>query len=279
MTTSTATTGIGGILPDQYGPLIVQPVQAASVAYAVATQLATQSHEFHVPIVKTDAAAAWYAEGQDLNLADGTYGELIATPAKVAGLTAVTRELAMDSNPAAAQIIGDGLARSIAVQVDAAFFGSVAAPAPSGLGALVGVTDVPAGTAWTNVDAFIDAIYAAEAVGAGLTSWVANPADAKLLSKLKQASGSNVPLLQPDPTAATRRAIAGVPLYVSPAVTVGTVWGIPRDRVLVITREDVTLEVDRSVYFASDKVAVKAVMRVAFAFPHPAAVTKIHLSA
>lgn len=69
--------------------------------------------------------------------------------------------------------------------------------------------------------------------------------------------------------------IGGVPLYVSPAVTTGVVWGIPKDRVVVALRDDTRLEVDRSVFFTSDRVAVKATMRVGFAFPHPAAVIKI----
>ncbi len=48
-------------------------------------------------------------------------------------------------------------------------------------------------------------------------------------------------------------------------------WGIPADRVMVVMRDDVRLEVSRDAYFSSDRVAVKATMRVGFAFPHPAA--------
>lgn len=52
-------------------------------------------------------------------------------------------------------------------------------------------------------------------------------------------------------------------------------WGIPRDRVLVVVRDDPRVEVDRGVYLTSDRVAIKATMRVGFAFPHPAAIVKI----
>lgn len=279
MTMFTTSTDVGGILPDQYGQLIVQPVQAAAVAYQVATNIPTSATEFHVPIVTDDAGAAWVAEGAEITPDDATLDEDVVTPSKVAGLTAITRELANDSSPAAAQIVGDSIARSIARQIDIAFFGTTTANGPSGLGSLTSTGTVDAGTAWADLDAFAEAIADAETAGATLTSFVANPADALLLAQLKDETGSNRPLLGTDPTQATRRLVLGVPLYVSPAVTAGTVWGIPRDRVLVVTREDVTLEVDRSVYFTSDRVAVKATMRVGFSFPHPAAVQKISLSA
>ena len=102
---------------------------------------------------------------------------------------------------------------------------------------------------------------------------------AALQQQLKQATGSNLPLLGSDPTVATRRTILGAPLFVSPAVAASTAWGIPADRAMVVMRDDVRLEVSRDAYFSSDRVAVKATMRVGFAFPHPAAVVKVALTA
>ncbi|MHB1063214.1 MAG: phage major capsid protein [Georgenia sp.] len=284
MTMFTTTTDVSGITPDDYGALIVQPVQAESVAYAVSTNIATRSTRFNVPIITEDPNAAWVAEGAEITADDATMEELTITPPKVAGLTAITRELAADSSPAAAEIVGQGLARNIARQIDAAFFGTSGASTvqPDGLEDLTGVNVVSTGagvTAWANLDPFAEAIADAETVGAAVTAFVANPADALALAQLKDETGSNRPLLGTDPTQPTRRLVLGVPLYVSPAVSVGTVWGIPRDRALIITREDVTLEVDRSVYFTSDRVAVKAVMRAGFGFPHAAAIQKVTLAA
>ena len=59
------------------------------------------------------------------------------------------------------------------------------------------------------------------------------------------------------------------------AVAAGTVWGIPRDRVFIVVREDVTLDIDKSAYFASDSVGVRAIMRVGFGYPHEAAVVRL----
>lgn len=279
MTTLTTTPDVAGILPGDYGPLIIQPVEAESAAFRAATIFTTGAETFHVPVITDDAGASWVEEGSEIPLDDATFAELEVRPAKAAGLTSVSRELAEDSSPAAGTIVGQSIARSLARTIDLAFFGALAAPAPSGLAALTGVSAVDAPAAFTDLDPFAQAIADAEQVGATLTSFVANPADALSLSTLKEETGSNRALLGADATQATDRRILGVPLLVSPAVAVGTVWGIPNARVLVVRRTDVRIETSPHLYFSSDRVAVRATMRVGFAFPHPAAVVKITAAA
>ncbi len=92
-----------------------------------------------MPLVTADPTAAWVAEGADIPLSDSTRSEITVVPRKVAGLTVVSREPANNSSPAAANVVGDGLARDIPRRVDAAWFGALVAPAPSGLGALSGI--------------------------------------------------------------------------------------------------------------------------------------------
>ncbi|MFI9082182.1 phage major capsid protein [Streptomyces sioyaensis] len=278
MSLLTTSSGVSGITPDDYGPLIVQPVERESVALQVAGKLKTSSTKVHIPIVQSDAGASFVAEGEEIAPTDATLGELEINPAKCAGLSIVSNELAEDSDPDAQKLVGDGLARSIARVLDRSFFNALPAPAPKGLESVDGVGTVDAGTKFTNLDAFQEAINRAEDVGATITAFAVNPADALTLAKLKQAKDSNVPLLGSDPTTPTRRTVLGVPLYVSNAVTAGTAWGIPRDRVMVVMRRDVTLDVSKHARFTSDQVAIKATMRVAHAFPHPAAIQRISLS-
>jgi len=78
-----------------------------------------------------------------------------------------------------------------------------------------------------------------------------------------------------DATAAGQRRVLGVQVHSSPAVTVGTIWAYDQQRVWTVLRSDVTLDVDRSRYFESDRVAVRATMRVGFAFGHPQSVVRI----
>jgi HK97 family phage major capsid protein len=212
-----------------------------------------------------------------------TTNELVVTPSKVAGLSVITSELAEDSSPEASTEVGAGLARDIARKVDAAFFGGAAANTPSGLASLTvgagNVQDIAAGTAPTNLDSFAQAQMLAGNVGAEITSFVTNPTTALVLTNLKEATGSGKPLLQADPTKPTRRMIFGVPLLTSPEAPVGTIWGMSAGRVTTVVRRDAEVQADRSVFFTSDRVAVRATCRVGFGFPHTAALVRIRLAA
>lgn len=279
MTTLISTTGTPrAFLPEEVGELVVKPTQALSIATQVATTVQTGAHSYRVPIVNTDPTAAWTAEGAEIEVSNADVAELEITFSKLAGLSIISNELANDSSPAAAQLIGEGIARDIATKVDAAFFGPTAAGAPAGLESLSGIGTVHAGTAWANTDPFAEAQANAEQIGAPITSFVANPADALALAKVKKMTGSNEPLLAVDNTQASRRTVVGVPLLVSPAVVAGTIWGIPKTRALIVIREGTTLDVDPSPYFSSDRLAVRVVMRIGFGFTDTRAAQKITLT-
>lgn len=127
-----------GLLPNEISALIVHPVRQKSVALRVASVVTTTSHEYRVPIVEGDAGAAWVAEGNEIVASDADFDELVVRPQKVAGLSIISRELAEDSAPSAQQLVGEGLAQSIAAKVDAAFFGDTVANGPSGLLSVTG---------------------------------------------------------------------------------------------------------------------------------------------
>lgn len=185
--------------------------------------------------------------------------------------------MANDSSPAAQNVVGQSIARDIARRLDAGFFGDTIANGPDGIESLDDIQFVDADTI-TNVDPFAEAVSLAENEGAMVTGFIANAATVLALSKLKKlTSGSNEPLLQPDPTLPTRRQILGVPLDSVPnsVVPANTVWALDASRVFVVVRQDVELAVDESFFFGSDSLAVRAVMRVAFGFPHQRAVIKI----
>lgn len=275
------TSNLRSISPDQVEQLIVQPVESASVALQAATLVTTAATRTKIPRVTADPSASWVAEGAEIGTSDPTVDDITVTPEKLAGLVVVSTEAAEDTSPAAADMIGDGLARDIAKKLDAAFFGSSpdGSSQPDGLEDLAGVSEVDAGTAWANLDPFAAAISNAEGHGLAVSSFVANPADALALSQLKESTSSIRPLLGADATLATRRVVLGVPLLVSSAVTQGTIWGIPRERAVVVRRQDVDLDVDTSAHFTSYRTAIRAIMRVGFGFTDPATIQKVTLSA
>ena len=182
--TMTRANGAALLTPEQVAELLVQPIITESVAAQVATVVTTTASSFRVPAVQEDPSASWVAEGEEIPVSDAVLAEAVADFHKLAGLVIITNELAADSSPQAAAAIGEGLARDMARKLDEAWFGNLAAPAPKGLAGLAGVSTIAAGASITNTDPFVEAIAAADTVGAVLTSFVANPADALALEKM-----------------------------------------------------------------------------------------------
>lgn len=275
-TMTTVTPGTAGVLPPQYGALITEPVTrlALSVDPAVATLVNTAAVEFHLPIVRADAGAGWIAEGTEITEDLPSLDEIVVRPSKVAGLSVISREVADDSNPSAQKIVGDGLARSIVWQLDQAFFGALAAPAPPGLESVAGVVEVDS-AGFVNLDSFAEAQAQVEEAGGTVSSFVAGPATALELAQLKAGTGSNAPLLGVDPTGPGVRRIGGVDLKVSPHVAPGVVWAIDSSAIVTVWRDGVALDVTREAYFSSDRVGIRAVLRVGFGHPLPGRLVKI----
>jgi HK97 family phage major capsid protein len=264
------------LTPAQVHSLVIQPLIDQSVAAQVSTVVPTSSHDLRVPRVTQDPAAAWTQEGAEINVSYAVLDEILVTPKQLAGLVVISNELANDTSPAALQVVGDGLVRDLRRKIDAAYFTNTTANGPSGLGSLTTSTAANGG-AWATLDSFEAAKSAAETLHTQITAFVTSPATALTLSTLKQFGtvGSNMPLLQADPTQPSARTISGVPLYVSPSVAADLVWAIPAAHSLFVLRQDTTVVTDSSVFFTKDSVAVRATLRVAFGFTYPIAVVKV----
>ena len=273
-----STTATGGpiLTPAQVSAVVIQPLIEQSVAAQVSTVVQTGSHQLRIPRVTGDPTAAWTQEGAEINVSDPALDEVLVTPSKLAGLVVVSNELAADSSPSALQVVGEGLVRDLRRKIDAAYFTNTTANGPSGLGSLTTSTAANGGS-WSTLDSFEAAKSAAETLHTTITAFVAAPATVLALSTLKQFStaGSNVPLLQADPTQPVTRSISGVPLYSSPAVAADIVWAIPQQHSMFVLRQDASVVTDGSVMFTSDRTAIRATLRVGFGFTYPLAVVKI----
>lgn len=261
---------------NETGPLLVEPISAASRAIAVTTLLTSAGVTYRIPKITEDPSAAWVAEGQEIPLSEATGDEVVITPTKIAALTKFSNELANDTSPAAAKIIGDGIARDIAKNIDRAFFGAKPAAGSVQQGGLEScaytllIADPTA-----SLDPYVDAMSIADGLGVTLDVFVVDTQTGSALAKMKTSGGSNQPLLSPTANNGTTRTIHGVPYVVSPFVLPGTVWGIPKDRAYTVLREDVQIDIDTSVYFKTDETAIRGTARVGFGFPQPEAIIKI----
>lgn len=122
-------------------------------------------------------------------------------------------------------------------------------------------------------------LAAAEQLGVALSAFITDPATTSALAKLTTGTGSNLPLFGVGATNGIERNILGVPLYVSSSIVQGTAWGLAKDRVYSVLRDDVSLVFDTSAYFSKDQTAIRAVMRLGFGFVQPESVIKIKASA
>jgi HK97 family phage major capsid protein len=276
----------GILTPEQVGELVIRPIQQASVAMAVTTVVQTASPVFRIPIVDTDASAAWVPEGNDIVTNDALVDEEQVTPLKVAALVKISSELAEDSSPEAAGLVQDSLARSVARQIDAAFFANTTPNGPNGLLSLTDVQHVAAGS-FGNFDFATQAKTLLRKVGSTATSFVASADTVGTLSTVKSFTGtitSNEPLLsatEGDVTQATPETILGVPLI---AVADGTaladniVWALSKPKVFCVFRRNVTFDISPHAFFGSDSIAVRVTCRVGFGYPHHAAIVKVTAS-
>lgn len=277
--TDTNSVGVpSGLLPQHLlDPVLIKPVMEESVAARVSTSITTTSAEVVVPLITDDPSASWVNEGAEIATSAAQSADLAIRPVKIAGISVISTELAADSSADVSGIIGRGLARDIARQIDAAYFGTVGAPAPSGLTALDGATSIDAGSAFSSLDPFVDAMKESEVLGMPVTTWVAHPDDVATISKIKRAADSQERLITSvrDDAGSIARAIDGVPLLQSPYVAAGTVWGIPSAAALFVRRDEARIETSDQQFFSSDRLAIRAIMRVGWGFINPPAIMKI----
>lgn len=266
------------LTPDEHGPVYWQPLERASVALQreVTTTIYTGSSKYRVPVVQATPQAEWTPEGQEIALSDPQTTEASVTPAKIAALTKLSREMADDSVGQALFVVQQGMVRDLADKIDEAFFGTPAsAEAPGGLNDVAGISTLALDDAFSNADPFNAAMSIVEEEGRIVSAFVGNPATVLRLTNLKEATGSNRPLLQPDPTAPHRRVLAGVPLFSSRHVADNTVWALPRDAALSILRTPAEFAVSADAAFSSYSVMARLTQRAGFLFPHAAALVKI----
>ncbi|BDB43847.1 MULTISPECIES: phage major capsid protein [Mycobacterium] len=281
--TNTTVNSTSILTPEQVGELVIKPLLAQSVAAQVSTVVRTDSNQYRVPIVAADPDTSWTPEGTEITADDLDLAELVITPKKVAGLTVVSNELLADSSEDAAKLVGSRLVNSLRRKVDAAYFSASTPNGPSGVPSLVGngVTNGFTGTAnafGSNLDVFGDLASQVEIAGGKLTAWAVNPFYGALLGKIKEATGSNKPLLGPDPSQQYRRVVGGVPVLHTPDIASAVMWGITKEYSLFVLRQDADVQVDSSAFFTSDRTAIRCTLRVGFGFPHPAAIAQLRLA-
>lgn len=278
------TTATGGpiLSVEQISALVVRPLSQASVALRISTVVPIDTGSLRVPVVTADPAAAWVAEGGEITASDPTIAEIDIVPKKLAALTVISSELANDTSPAAQQVVGDGIVRDLQRKIDAAYFGNTTSNGPSGLLSIAAnaISGGVVANGFKDLDWAESARTNAEQHNTVVSAFVASPNTVLALSNIKEytTAGSNKHLLGSDPTQPGQRVVSGVPLLSSPAIADNVIWAVPQSRSLVALRQNVDLRPDSSVFFTSDRIAIRATLRLSWAFTDAAAFSKVTLT-
>lgn len=260
--------------PEDYGKLIDLVLAEKSIAFQAGTVIQTGSETIRFPMLTADPAVGWYAENSQISLTDPSNSELVITPKKVAGLTQSSNEAIDDSNPAVAQVVGSGLARSIAKKVDAAFFANTTSNGPNGILSLSGINVVDTGTiTWDSLDPIHQAKHDALTDGANLTHIILAPDVALTLAKAKETEASFKGLLD---GVADGVSLAGLKLLVSTDVAAGNAWAVDSSQVIVVQRAGTKIVRADQAAFDYDGVQIRATARVSWGFANPAGVVRLY---
>lgn len=282
------------LVPEQYLSNVWDFLAAQAVALQSGlTVIETSRDTLHIPCSTADATASWVSEAGTITASDPAYSEVVATPRKLAARVILSNEIIADGDPTVLREVQAGLIRALALKMDLGIFeGSGTAPEIRGFKNVVGIQSVSMGTngaAFTNLDPFADALGALAQENAAGTAIVMHPRTWKALTKLKEVSGSAKPLLQEEaggPTVGVRRSIYGVPVYLSSQLstteTQGTSGAVASSAYvyqasqgIVVRRQEIRVELDRSRLFDTDQSELRAIARVDFVVPNPDAVVRI----
>lgn len=218
----------------------------------------------HIPRVLTDGSASWTPEGEEIP-SDAPTGDTIdLTPKKLANLVGLSRESIEDAPIDELDGVGRSLTRSVAAAIDSRAFGTAVATAtePAGLRSYA----ILAQTGGVTIDNIIRAVGTVEAVGAVANAIFLAPADLTTLRLVKEATGSNKPVLQPDLQAGGAERIAGATVFSTPDLPAGVALVGDSSQIVVGLRRDVAVEFSSEAKFTSDSVVARVTCRTDWAF-------------
>lgn len=252
----------------------------------------TSAARLAVPRVLADAVANWTAEGTEITPTDPNADTVTAVPRKLAALVYASNELVADSNPDAQNVLSTNLARSVALRLDKAWYeGSGTGAEITGLKNQSGIQTIDMGAngaALTDLDPFADALGMLAEENAEGTAIVMHPRNWRAITKIKEATGSNKPVITDgagSPTDGPRRTIYGVPVFLTSQLAIdethgtatdaNSIYVYQADQVCAVIRNDADIQVDTSVAFSSDRTAVRVTLRADLVLPNPDAVVRI----
>lgn len=287
---SLATTTAAAIAPDDIGTFLFDRLRPQSVLLRSGVRvIATDRDAVQLPRLVADVAPGWVNELQAITPSDPTFASLVATPRKLAALVQMSNEIVDDSEPSIVDLLNGHIAQILALRLDlAAFEGTGTAPEIRGLRNVAGIQTVSMGAngaALTSLDPIADAIGLLEAANAQAGAIVMPARTWSQVRKLKEGGTGQYLLSSAGPAGAPALSLFGVPVYVSGqlsttemqgvATTASSVYVYDPSQVVLVRRQDASIELDRSRLFNQDASEMRGTLRADLLAPNPTAIVRI----
>lgn len=204
-TTTNAAVAPDDFRPDQFIGLLRNSMIVKSLGARVLPGLRGDTV---LPKQTASAAAYWIAEGAALTESSATYGSVRLEPKHVGALSALSRQLIQQANPAVEQLTRDDFAQVVGLAVDKALFhGTAVANQPVGILATSGIQTAALGTlTWAAIVAMLEKLGLENVTPNAIVTHA--KAATKLQTTLKNAANGAEYLLQ-------NGRVAELPAYVT----------------------------------------------------------------
>jgi HK97 family phage major capsid protein len=190
---------------------------------------------------------------------------LTLTPKKAANVTVLSNESISDAPVGELDAVGTALTRIVARALDVKALSTDAASAVAPQGLLATANSVPTVTGGVgDVDVFLTAIGAINAVGGRANAIIMNPADVTALTLVKEGTGSERGLLQLDPTLPGVYSIGGAPIISTSAKAAASALVADMSQVLIAVSKAVQVDFSPHQKFSADATVARVITRLDF---------------
>lgn len=225
MTNTTVTAG--ELTYEQVRSILVQPLEAKSKFLAAGPTIFDTAGPLRLPKMGAATDPDWIGEAEQITEVEGDFDEVSLMPSTMKSVKVITRysnELARQSVVSLDSALKARLVKDVADKIDGQFFGASGdgVTTPKGLFAYAGQRLETGASYALTLDTLHDAeALALEAdVNVDALKWVLRPSDLVALRKVKQGTGSNAYVLQPDVTRANGYTLLGKPVVVTNRIPV-----------------------------------------------------------
>ena len=284
---SEGTDSAGGYLVDpEYSNELIEILTAGSVMRRAGARVMPMMNDtLQVPRQTGGATAYWVGENASITTSDQTFNQLEIVAKKLAGLTVMSRELFVDSDPAVEAIVQEDLRRVLDEAEDIGFIrGDGSGSSPTGVKNITGVTSTSKGTnggalGFDDLRAMIYRLNAANAPQDN-RAFIMHPRELDHLYSLKINNEDNHYAFAMPQDAVSPPRVYGVPVFTTTQIPINLTVGTSTDtsevylgamrEAIIGQRQSITIEASMEAgnAFQNDQVMIRAITRVGFGLRH-----------